>query len=485
MTALMVSPFPPYRDGIAAYAVQELRALRRADTKVDVLSPLPSAAPMHLPLGGAPGMAMLARRAVGYDRLIIQFSPEMLFGRCHGPAERVAVWMGLLALTRLVDVDVRLHELEYGPIERNPAERRAAATALRAAARVTVHTEAEREALRHRLGAIRSLQVIQHGRDFTPATDLGPDEARAALGLPDHPFVFLTIGFLQEHKGFDQAIEAMGRLGVERADAARRDPARHPHLYVVGSARVDHPEISGYVDRLRRLCDMTPQATLREGYVSDERFDLWLRAADAVILPYREIWSSGVLERARLFDLPVIASDLPQLRDQVPPGTELFADLDELEAAMSRLLQRGSRPIDLDAVGAADPGSPGAADDDHGMQRWDVDEASPDRRSVQAQVVARARAGRLAEEAVGVAAAGRPVDGLLAIGPLHRPSATSARPGVSGAKRLIRRVIDWRIEPVAAQVEELQRATLAAVAELDRRSELDRESPRIVENPVE
>ena len=57
MSTLMVTPFAPYRDGIATYAAQELRHLRSQGEHVDVLSPVPSAAPQHLPLGGAAGMA--------------------------------------------------------------------------------------------------------------------------------------------------------------------------------------------------------------------------------------------------------------------------------------------------------------------------------------------------------------------------------------------------------------------------------------------
>ena len=44
MRTLVVSPYPPARDGIAAYALQQVRALRRAGDDVEVLSPGPSAA---------------------------------------------------------------------------------------------------------------------------------------------------------------------------------------------------------------------------------------------------------------------------------------------------------------------------------------------------------------------------------------------------------------------------------------------------------
>ena len=43
MKILMVTPYAPMRDGIAAYALQAVAALRRAGEQVDVLSPGPTA----------------------------------------------------------------------------------------------------------------------------------------------------------------------------------------------------------------------------------------------------------------------------------------------------------------------------------------------------------------------------------------------------------------------------------------------------------
>ena len=80
----MVSPYPPARDGIAAYAVQAVARLRAEGHDVEVLSPGPSAAHHHLDLTGARGALALARRARRYDRVIVQFHPDVFFPvPCH------------------------------------------------------------------------------------------------------------------------------------------------------------------------------------------------------------------------------------------------------------------------------------------------------------------------------------------------------------------------------------------------------------------
>ncbi len=458
MKTLMVTPFAPYRDGIATYALQELRRLRADGEVVDVLSPLPSAARWHLRLGGPTGMVQLGNKAAAYERTVLQFGPELLFGSCRSAGHRVAVWTALAAMTRRTALDIRIHEIEYGPLEQNRFERRAARLALDQADRVTVHTEAERVMLNEALGLGRRIEIVEHGRDFQPAVVIDKKRARAELGLPADQVVFLSIGFLQRHKGFDIAVQAMD--SVQSAAA---------HLHVVGSARVDHPEISNYVDELTMACARQEKATLHRRFVSDVEFDQWLQAADAVVLPYREIWSSGVIERARLFRTPIVASDLAPLRDQAPEGTAFITDSGELAAELESMAREIWR--ENEGLGGGHPSADAQAEDDGlDLRSWDIDLEEPDRDAVQAQVSSRARAAEIAT--VGDAANGRggrrPVDPLLALGQLHRPQPNSARPGVAPVKRLIDRLIGWQVDPLADRLEDLQRATVEAVAHLDR-----------------
>lgn len=440
---LMVTPYPPYRDGIAAYAVQEVRKLRAAGEPIDVLSPLPSAAQQHLSLGGVRGMAALVRRARRYDNVTIQFSPEMVFGACRSPAQRVAVWGLLGVLAAATRLEIRLHEIEYGPLARNPAERAAAKRVLNAVDKLSVHTAREVDELVERLDLDRSaVTVLDHGSSFAPATDLTRDEARSELGLDTSKHVFLCIGFLQAHKGFDLAAEAFAQSGL----------AGVASLHIVGSVRVDHPELLAYARKLRGACRATPGAELHERFVSDDEFDQWIVAADTVVLPYREIWSSGVLERAKLFGRTIVATDVGGMGDQAPEGTLFFTDPATLVKAMR--LRAGGGTDTSDEAGHAIPGSPS----------WDVDPNTPDRDAIETQIRTRVRQRHLALDSVGPA-----VDPLLALGPLRRPHAVSARPGVTQVKRLLRRLVNWELDPIATRVEELQQATVDAVAELESR----------------
>ncbi len=135
------------------------------------------------------------------------------------------------------------------------------------------------------------------------------------------------MGSSKNHKGFDRAIKAFAAVAPEQAS-----------LHVVGSVRVEVPELVDHANELERLADSVPNAYLHRRFVGDEEFDRWIIAADTIVLPYREIWSSGVLERAKLYERPVIASRVGGLADQIAQGSELFSDDAELITAMRHRL---------------------------------------------------------------------------------------------------------------------------------------------------
>jgi glycosyltransferase involved in cell wall biosynthesis len=168
--------------------------------------------------------------------------------------------------------------------------------------------------------------LVEHNQAFVKRSGLSRAEARRELGLELGEFCFLCIGFLQRHKGFDRALEAFARI-----------PGPNLRLDVVGSARMAVPEVQHYLTELRAQVRSTPRSTLHEGYASDHAFDCWLSACDVVVLPYREIWSSGVLARAQLFGRRVIVSDVGGLPDQAGPLAVVVHDDEELYRAMAEV----------------------------------------------------------------------------------------------------------------------------------------------------
>jgi len=422
---LMVSPYPPYRDGIGSYAVQEVAALRREGHDVEVLSPLPSAAHHHLPLPSPRSMLALADRAKGYDRVVVQFHPDLFFEQWWGPAPRQAVWAGFALLASRAELELRLHEIDYRSSRLRGALRR---FALRHAASVVVHTEIERRRCIEELGLPDAkVHLVDHGSSFTARTAMSRLEARAELGLPADVPVFVSIGFIQPHKGFDRAVRAFARLD---GDA---------RLYVVGDTRLDEPAWLQHCDELQALIDRTPAAELRRGYVSDEHFDLWIAAADRVVLPYRHIWSSSVVERAGLLGTPAIVTAVGGLGQQAAAGSVVVRDDDELAEAMAAAAGATLRPaVRDDVVGRAE---------------------------LQARI---AGAVLPAPPSLGTVERDRPL-AVRRLSTTPRAEPRSANPLNARLKRVVQRLVRWVVDPVADHLDLTVRSVSADLEALDQR----------------
>ena len=63
---------------------------------------------------------------------------------------------------------------------------------------------------------------------------------------------------------------------------------------------------------------------LRGDYIPDEETELYFKAADVLVLPYRHIYQSGVLFLGYSFGLPVLAADVGPLKDEIVEGKTGF-----------------------------------------------------------------------------------------------------------------------------------------------------------------
>lgn len=460
---LVFSRYPPIRDGIGAYAVQQVRALRKAGHHVEVCSPEPSAAHHHLDPRGLRGVLALRHLMAGFDQVIIHWHPDFFYHHPTTPTTRLATNAALAAAFRSgPEVTIRLHEVDERWAARSDPSSPATRALFRAAHRVEVHVPGHVRMLVDDFKVpAEQVVLVEHGLDFVPNTRVDQAEARRSLGLPASGHVFLCIGFIQQHKGFDRAARAFAGLG-----------AFGHGLHVVGATRIDDPAVAEHRRELERLEATIDGVHLHLGFVSDEAFDRWIVASDTVVLPYRFIWSSSVVERARLFDRAVIASRVGGLADQLAhdPDAQLVDDDRELAEALRRSVGLTVDDVPLVATGTGRRPVAG----------WSV-EGPVDRTSVMAEVRRRAATSRswslsaMSDNTTPARVRTDP-DASVAL-PLRRldpvplPPANSARPGVSAVKKVIRRVIAWEVDPLRDQLLQLQLAAIQSAEATDARIE--------------
>jgi len=79
---------------------------------------------------------------------------------------------------------------------------------------------------------------------------------------------------------------------------------------------------------------------LRADFIPDEETEVYFKAADIAVLPYRHIYQSGVLFLAHSFGLPVIAAAVGSLKDEIVEGTTGFLFTPEDPADLAKAIER-------------------------------------------------------------------------------------------------------------------------------------------------
>jgi glycosyltransferase involved in cell wall biosynthesis len=176
-------------------------------------------------------------------------------------------------------------------------------------------------------------RVIPHGSYIgTYDESVSREDARAQLGLDAEARVFAFVGALRAYKGVEELIAAFKALP---------DPAAR--LIVAGQAKVP------VAKQLHAAAAGDERIVLRTERVPESEMGVVLGAADAVVLPFRDVLTSGSAILAMGFGRPVIAPRLGCLPETLPEqGTILYDPTDP--EALARSL-RTALECDLSAMG--------------------------------------------------------------------------------------------------------------------------------------
>jgi glycosyltransferase involved in cell wall biosynthesis len=100
-----------------------------------------------------------------------------------------------------------------------------------------------------------------------------------------------------------------------------------------------------YEEVLRSQVQACPNAILEARFIPDEDVHLYFSAADAVVLPFRQITTSGSMLLAMSYDTPIIAPRVPSLERTLQPATDLLYEEGDLLSML-----RKSQHINLEGL---------------------------------------------------------------------------------------------------------------------------------------
>jgi beta-1,4-mannosyltransferase len=273
-----------------------------------------------------------ARSSVGF----LHFHwPESYYRYGRGPARlrRLLSWVKLVVfaarLSAARTLGYRLvwtiHQVFPHESSDRALDRRAARLLAQACHLLIAHDRCTASEARSQLAISSKIAVVPHGSYIGVYPEgLPREEARRALGVPQESFVFLCFGELRAYKEIDVLLEAFSLLSLPKA-----------RLVVAGN-----PKIGGVASAVRAASADNPRVISLLEFVPEGQVAELFHASDAAVLPRGDAGTSGSLVLALSLGLPVVATDVPTVRELTRDGEAgwLFRphDLSSLRTSLER-----------------------------------------------------------------------------------------------------------------------------------------------------
>ena len=201
----------------------------------------------------------------------------------------------------------------------------------RLADHIFVHTEDMKRELSGEFGIdVTRVTVIPFGvNNDAPNTSLTPAEAKQNLGIRPSEKVILFFGNITPYKGLEYLVDAFQQISGQGAEY---------RLIIAGRAT----RYQEYWTEIRERIEKDVQqgrVLVKANFIPDEETELYFKAADVLVLPYRHIYQSGVLFLGYGFGLPALAADVGSLKDDIVEGKTgfLFKSEDPIDLAKTIL----------------------------------------------------------------------------------------------------------------------------------------------------
>src|SRR5580700_123006 len=182
---------------------------------------------------------------------------------------------------------------------------------------IFVHTKKMKDELCQDFGVPeKAVTVIRHPvNDAFPDTDLTPSQAKRQLGLQENEKAVLFFGRIRPYKGIEHLLAAFHFLVANHSDY---------RLIIAGEPKKGSEEYRRQIEQSVKTEFTSGQIIMKIQFIPDEEMEVYLKAADVLVLPYKEIFQSGVLFLAYSFGLPVVATDVGSFREEIVEGRTGF-----------------------------------------------------------------------------------------------------------------------------------------------------------------
>lgn len=175
---------------------------------------------------------------------------------------------------------------------------------------------------KHRLLSLlphAQVNIIPHPvYDMFAHQKIAKEEARKRLGLPTDVPILLFFGIVREYKGLRDILAAIPEIRKQLGKV----------MLLIAGEFWDNKQ--HYLEIISQT-GIEDSVVIEDRYIPNEEIGLYFSAADALIVPYRQLTGSGVVQLARGFRTPVIFAGAfgfksGPVRNQISEGPNLLAN---------------------------------------------------------------------------------------------------------------------------------------------------------------
>jgi D-inositol-3-phosphate glycosyltransferase len=197
---------------------------------------------------------------------------------------------------------------------------------------IFVHTEKMKRELNEEFGTQNSrVTVIPFGiNNAVPTTNLTQVEARQRLGIGHDAKTILFFGNITPYKGLEYLVTAFQQVGLQHED----------YRLIIAGRPGKHAKYWRMIQEQINKDLQTRQVLLRPEFIPDDETEVYFKAADVLVLPYRHVYQSGVLFLGHSFGLPVLAADVGSLEDELVEAKTGFVFRPEDPGDLARAIEK-------------------------------------------------------------------------------------------------------------------------------------------------
>ena len=157
------------------------------------------------------------------------------------------------------------------------------------------------------------IKFIPHGHFLDFADIHNMKKSREKLNIPNDKFVYLFFGQIKKVKGVGILLEAFGELVQNNKDV---------YLVIAGSVWKD--DFQPYQEIIDKFNLNSDNIKLDIRFIPDDQIGIYYSACDIAVLPYLDVYQSGVIQLTYAHNKPAIATAIPPFLEIVEDNVSGF-----------------------------------------------------------------------------------------------------------------------------------------------------------------